>query len=298
MSVHFWIPIFAGNAALTVFEPETSAYLITIGIPNDNTIFYASTPQEITGAQIWTAVNNYVLALKAADIAGQNWDNIGTATCTVLRDYLFIGGTATRHAYNLADSTKNLNFFGSWTHNALGIIGNGSNTYANDGIRNTNLTDKREVYHGLISSDGGSPAGGGMWVYGARTAPGNIELSALRVGSNLYLNPNTGILSGNIFTAVSLFTGDLSQRRTSASGNNNFNYFNGTQIAQSNVGTTVPNDINLDLYVGALNQNNNLVNPFLGGIRHHFIANHATLAQHNAWYAARIALATALNRVP
>jgi hypothetical protein len=296
MSRHLWLPIFMGAGKIAVFEPETSAYLITIGIPNDGTVFYPATAQEITGSQIWTAVNNYVLALKAADIAGAGWTNSGTATCLMLRDYLFIGGTALRHGYNLANPNASSTFFGSWVHDGLGITGNGANTYAVDGVRNTDLADKREVYHGHISVDFGSPAGGGMWVWGARI-PG-LELSYLRINTNAYGCPNTGIAPAQAFSGTVVFTGDFAQRRINFLGQNVFSYWNGNQVNVNTAETTVPADINLDVYIGALNQNNAVVNPFLGTIRHHFIANEATLAQHNAWHAARVALQTALHRMP
>lgn len=297
MSRHLWLPIFMGAGKVAVFEPETSAYLITIGIPNDATVFYPATPQEITGAQIWTLVNNYVLALKAADIAGQGWTNQATATCLMLRDYPMIGGTASAHGYNVANPAASATYFGSWTHNELGAIGNGANTYAVDGIRQTNLSDKRELYHGHILVDGGSPAGGGMWVSGARIA-GVVELSFVRLNTDVYGCPNTIIVSANRFIGSNEFTGDFSQRRNNVAGVNTFTYLNGTQVNSASSPTTTPTDINLDLYIGGLNQNNALVNPFLGTIRHHFIANGATLAQHNAWYAARVALQTGLNRMP
>lgn len=298
MSRAFFRAMF-GSGAPVLAEPETVAYLTFAGIPDDATVFYAATAQEITGAQIWTAVNNYVLALKAADIAGANWTNAGTATCIVVRDNLFIGGTALRHSYNLADPTKNLTFFGSWVHDALGIRGNGANTYANDGIRNTDLASLVALYHGFTVLDGGSGAGGGMWLGGARI-PGVQEFSHLRINTNLYGCPNTiiasiGIYSGSL--AVN-HSGDFAQQRNSGGGGNNTTqYINGVPALSGFFGN-VPQALNMDIYVGGLNQNGTLVNPFLGDIRHAFIANGLTLAQHNAWFAARNALQTALNRVP
>lgn len=278
-------------------EIEVVNYMNFMGIANDATVYYASTPQEITGAQIWTAVNNYVLALKAADIAGVNWTNIATATCVMLRDNLFIGGTALRHSYNLADPTKNLTFFGSWVHNAFGIVGNGANTYANDGIRDADLSNLTRLYHGYTSLDGGAPAGGGMWLGGSRPSPGLPELSYLRISTNTYGCANSNIASAGLFTGQTVFTGDFAQLRQGTGANSNRNFFNGSLVNTSQFSNT-PTATNLDLYVGGLNQNGSLVNPFLGDIRHHFLANELSTSQHNAWYTARNALQTALNRVP
>jgi hypothetical protein len=283
-----------GAGKIAVFEPETSAYLITIGIPNDGTVFYPATAQEITGSQIWTAVNNYVLALKAADISGAGWTNSGTATCIMLRDYLFIGGTALRHGYNLANPNANANFFGSWVHDGLGITGNGANTYAVDGVRNTDLADKRELYHGAITV---ANATVNQWVYGVRVSFGADELSLVGLGTNIYGVPNFNISTGALFNGVLVLTGDFAQRRNLGAGINTFQYYNGSEIGSLDIANN-PADLNLDLYIGALNQNNALINPFNGNIRQHLLANGATLAQHNAWHAARVALQTALNRMP
>jgi len=297
MSRAFFRAMFSSGAPVLA-EPETVAYLTFAGIPDDATVFYPATAQEITGAQIWTAVNNYVLALKAADIAGANWTNAGTATCIMIRDYLLIGGTAARHSYNLADPTKNLTFFGSWVHDALGIRGNGANTYANDGVRNTDLASFTALYHGFTVLDGGSPAGGGMWLGGARI-PGVQEFTHLRINTNLYGCPNTPILTGGLYNgALNVnYSGDFTQIRRPSGVLNLFQYINGVEVTASAF-TNTPQALNMDVYVGGLNQNGTLVNPFLGDIRHAFIANELTLSQHNAWYAARNALQTALNRVP
>jgi hypothetical protein len=93
------------------------------------------------------------------------------------------------------------------------------------------------------------------------------------------------------------FTGDLAQRRANG-GNTAFQYFNGPLVSQTpfNLGTSQPTTINGPLYVGALQQNGNVVNPFLGEIRMHGLANGLTEAQHLAWQAARANLQIALNR--
>lgn len=292
MSRHLWLPIFMGAGKIAVFEPETSAYLNTITIPNDSTVFYPATAQEITGAQIWTAVNNYVLTLKADDIAGPGWTNSGTATCLMFRDYLFIGGTAVRHSYNLARPSNPFNFFGSWGHDRFGITGNGANTYATDGFRNGDLPVLNAVYTGGIQQDNGA-AGSTSWLHGSRVSAGSQELSIARSSNDIFMAALSG---AQTFTQASM-TGDLSQRRVNNIGINSFKYANGVLQRQDNLANTVV-PVAFDDALGALNQGGTFVLPFNGSIRQHFIANEVTLAQNDAWYAARVALQTALNRMP
>jgi hypothetical protein len=284
-------------SVLPSFEPETIEYLTFMDIDNDGTIYYENTPQEITGSQLWSAIDTYIYTLKMGNIAGPNWTNTPTATCIVLRDNLYIGGTALRHSYNIADPTRNLTFYGGWIHNQFGIVGNGANTYGNDGLRTNSLNSLMGVYHGFVVIDGGSPAGGGMWWGGCRI-PGVQELSHLRINTNQYGCPNTIILSSGVYSgAVDInYTGDFSQLRRPISGTNMFQYVNGTQVRESSISNT-PQQLELDIYVGALNQGGNTVNPFLGTIQQSFIANDLTPEQHTIWYNARLALQTALNRI-
>jgi len=47
-----------------VITPETIDFMDVIGVPDDGTIYFASTPQEMTGAEMWTSVNKMSLGLK------------------------------------------------------------------------------------------------------------------------------------------------------------------------------------------------------------------------------------------
>lgn len=71
-----------------------------------------------------TAVNQLTIDLKSYGI----WNK-----CKAI--YPIVGGTATTHKWNLkdpqdTDAAFRLTFFGSMTHNSNGIIGNGTNAYA------------------------------------------------------------------------------------------------------------------------------------------------------------------------
>mgnify|MGYP006935503683 CR=1 FL=1 len=127
------------------YEPETEAYLDVIGIVNSvDTTYYSSTAQEITGRAIWTAVDAFVVSLKASFSLTLGVNNLSTKIDAI---YPFIGGTATAHKYNLCnpldtDAAFRLTFAGGWTHSETGALPNGSNAYARTyWIQNTNGSD-------------------------------------------------------------------------------------------------------------------------------------------------------------
>ena len=112
-------------AAAASYEAETTTFMNAIGIADDTAVYYATTPQEITGAAIWTSVDTFVAALKTNSILSK-----------MKAIYPFIGGTAATHKWNLmnpldTDAAYRLTFFGSLVHNEFGMKGNGSNSYAN-----------------------------------------------------------------------------------------------------------------------------------------------------------------------
>jgi len=110
-------------AAVSSYEAETTSYMNVVGIPNDTTVYYATTTQEITGAAIWTAVDNYVKSLK---------DNLIYSKFKAI--YPLIGDTVLQMKWNLknpldTDAAFRLAFFGSGILSATGWKGNGANAY-------------------------------------------------------------------------------------------------------------------------------------------------------------------------
>lgn len=78
----------------------------------------------ITDTTQKSAINTAVVSLKAASL----WTIMDAI-------YPLVGGTATTHKFNLknpldTDGAFRLSFSGGWAHNANGITGNGSNSYA------------------------------------------------------------------------------------------------------------------------------------------------------------------------
>jgi hypothetical protein len=94
------------------------------GVPVDPDAQAFITAAAITDPTQQAAINTLVVDLKGYSI----WSKMKGL-------YPFVGGTATTHKYNLKDprdldAAFRLGFSGSWTHNANGITGNGSDTYA------------------------------------------------------------------------------------------------------------------------------------------------------------------------
>ena len=137
-------------------EAETTSYMNAVGIPNDTTVYYATTPQEITGAAIWTAIDNYVKALK---------DNLIYSKFKAI--YPLIGDTALQMKWNLknpldTDAAFRLAFFGSGILSATGWKGNGSNAYIDtflSQLAEITLNSESVGYYIRTSSAGGNDGG-------------------------------------------------------------------------------------------------------------------------------------------
>jgi hypothetical protein len=120
------VSIFGSSfAGLPVFQAETIAYMTAIGVPDDGTLYYPATVYQRTGLQLWQAFDAFVVTGKA-----DGWWS------ELLAFYPYIGGTATAHKFNAVNpldtnAAFRAQFFGSVTHSATGVQGNGVNGYAN-----------------------------------------------------------------------------------------------------------------------------------------------------------------------
>jgi hypothetical protein len=99
----FWIPNLA-------YDPDAEAFFLAAGI---------------TDSTQKSAVNQLVLNLKSYGL----WTKMYAI-------YPIVGGSATTHKFNLknplnTDASYRLVFNGGWVHSSTGILGNGTNTFAN-----------------------------------------------------------------------------------------------------------------------------------------------------------------------
>lgn len=134
-----------GGAPVISYQPETTAFLTALPIVNNATIYFASTPQEITGAAIWLALDNFVVSTKNALSLTLGVNNLSTKFNAI---YPIIGGTATTHKYNLCNpldtnAAFRLSFLGGWVHSSTGALPNGTNAYADSYIvPSTNISNR------------------------------------------------------------------------------------------------------------------------------------------------------------
>ena len=110
-------------------DADTTAFMTAISIPDDSTLYYSGTPQEITGEGMWDAVDALVVGLKADSL----WTGIKAL-------YPMIGGTASRHERNLknpadTNAAHRILWGGGVTHTATGAKGNGTNGYGDCNIQ-------------------------------------------------------------------------------------------------------------------------------------------------------------------
>jgi len=114
------------------YEPEVIRFLTAISVPNDSTIYFPSTAYEITGSELWEALNTATESTKTAIGLTLKVDNLSTKFKYI---YPRIGGTATAHRYNLVTGTADGTYNGGFTHDGSGCVGNGSTGYFDTGFQ-------------------------------------------------------------------------------------------------------------------------------------------------------------------
>ena len=133
MSSKLYIKFTPPAAVVLPYEPETTAYMnnADVSIANDGTVYFNATAYQITGAELWTALDAFVVAVKTSLGLTLKVDNLSTKFKFI---YPRIGGTATAHRINLVNpSTFIGTFSGGWTHDGSGALPNGTNGYMDTG---------------------------------------------------------------------------------------------------------------------------------------------------------------------
>jgi len=120
-------------------DADAANYLAAVGIINDATVYYAGTPQEITGAAIYTAMNNFVGALKSEGVYAK-----------LKAVYPLIGGNAGNHKWNLinpqdTNAAHRMLWYGSGIHSKTGFKGDASTAYGD--------TNFNSLTHGIINNE-------------------------------------------------------------------------------------------------------------------------------------------------
>ena len=231
-------PAITNNVAAFIYEAETTSYMNAVAIPNDNTVYYATTPQEITGAALWTSVDTFVAALKTNSILSK-----------MKAIYPFIGGTAATHKWNLinpqdTDAAYRLVFFGSLIHSKTGMQGNGSNTYANTkAVHNAIFTLGSESF-GIYSRTDVSDSQNTDCDMGARDTIGSYFFSNY-TGLGILSRSQSNTSSTNAFTDNKTLGMHLENRLTSTS----YRVRKRDQVLAININSS--NLINIEMIIGA-----------------------------------------------
>ena len=162
--------IFGGSYTSFAFETETIAYMTALGIANDSTIYYPSTPQQITGNGIWIGIDNVFKSAKS-----QGWFS------KIKLLYMPIFASLARNKFNAlnpldTDGAFRLTFFGGWTQ-GFGIMPNGLNGYANTHfVPSANITFNSE-HICLVSNTNNTPLATDSVDFGSFSATGKSSMT-------------------------------------------------------------------------------------------------------------------------
>lgn len=128
------------NTVAQILDANANAYMQAVSVSNNSTIYFASTAQQRTGAQLYGYYNTFFIALKAGGVYSK------ITSCLRPR-----WGTATANKFNLvnpadSDAAFRAIFNGSWTFDNKSAIPNATNTWVGSRITpSTHLTNNN--YH-------------------------------------------------------------------------------------------------------------------------------------------------------
>lgn len=226
--------------------------MTAIGIADNSTVYYGSTAYEITGIQIWDAVDSFVTTLKTFLGLTLGVNNLSTVFDAL---YPFIGGSSTTHKFNLvnpldSDAAFRLLLSGGWTHGATGMDANGTNAYANTFWDSQTMAATNRVAFGGYYNTACTFGLSGTWDLNNPTRLYDTNASAAwTIGST------GGILYGAPLTR---FHGVAVRAASTKS------FANGSII--TNAGALTYTTVNKPFYIGARNNNNASINQYTDGI--------------------------------
>lgn len=207
---------------------------------------YFTANTAITSAADKTAINDFYLGLKS--------DGIYTKITSM---YLPLWSSATANKWNLknpldTDAAYRLNFTTGWTHASTGMTPNGTSAYANTFLLGNTFSS--EVHLSFYS--------------GTQTVGGAFEIACYNGSSTLSNRPAVNAhLGGN--TAINYTTTTDARGFWIASKRSNTDreiYRNG--VSQNTLATNITTAFpNLNIWLGALNNNNGLSYPSSKQIR-------------------------------
>lgn len=220
------------------YDSDADAFFTTVGITDDT--------QK-------GAVNQLVLDLKAASI----WTKMKAV-------YPFVGGDATKHSYNLKNTSLfQLTFSGGWTHASTGSTPNGTNGYADTGFNfhddggnsglptnRTDLTAYQSFALGFYSRSNTAPSTD-------RTLFGSFKSTDEILWDNYSTNRHYIVYGDAINDVVNPGTGYKRLCLISRTANNSAKAFrDGTQVGTTKTTTRTTNiQTRNNMWIGAENNN-------------------------------------------
>jgi len=171
--------------------------------------------------------------------------------------YPMVGGDATRHSYNLVDtSLYQLSFNGGWNHSSTGALPNGVNAWADTGFLPNVITEDNSVH---ISYYSRSNTAKGTFepvmgcVTDISTNSDNLQLR-VRTSDNFggFLSNITPIITTSVTDARGLFLGSV------LANNDRYLSKNGTVIG-TNTTTSTFQKASDSIYLATINRNGSLL---------------------------------------
>lgn len=235
-----------------VYENQTIELSSFCPAGSDADVTNFLTATAITDGTITTAITNLVSDLKT----NYFWNRLYAI-------YPFVGGTATTHKFNLKDSRDldeafRIEFYGSWTHNANGITGDGSTTHVDTNLNGQfNCTVYNECM-GVYTRDVINNC-----LIGAASNPTD---QIIQLGGTLY----SSLSGGNTNGAVTASNGLYTVNRLNI--NNCQTYIDGVEVLNFTDPIASYGNQNLNYYLGARNNGggidfrstNNIAFSFIG----------------------------------
>jgi hypothetical protein len=168
--------MFSLGSSAPTYDVDAQAFLTATGIPNDGTIFFTGTPQEITGQNLSNAINQLVLDLKSYSL----WSKMKAI-------YPIVGGTAFTHKFNLKDP-RDLNVAGRLTYSGIQI-------HSSNGMTSNNYVNTHFIPSSNLSLNSAH-----LSFYSRTNNSGqNVEIGVSSASASLFIAPN---FSGSSFRAV------------------------------------------------------------------------------------------------
>lgn len=232
------------NTVAQIMDANAQAYMQAVSITNNSTVYFASTAQERTGAQLYSYYNTFYIGLKNNSL----FSKISLA-------YRERWGVANSNRVNMINpATFLMTYSGTLTYNITGTAGNGTNGIGNTGfIPNSNGLTVNNNHIALYSRTAAANPGSTQFYECGSGTSSVVSAISTRRSSNLALYDSGDFLTNRSSYTSSdgsgIFIGKVNSDLTSKF------FRNGTQVATKSI-TNGASLSNFAHYIHAFNENN------------------------------------------